>query len=888
MRYLTRSAEIRSQIASFAAANVLWLDTEVADWNTPCPRLSIIQVLTNPTDTTGESAYILDVLDQPDLVIEFMTQVIAHPKIEKVFHNANYDLKFLGKAQAQNVTCTLNLAKKIGKEALGVTNLKLKTLAAELCQFTKVDIEEQGSDWGKRSLTPKQLQYAMMDVVYLAAVHRCLLEFFSQKTVTQGDMASPFVKKSTGQVDSTSLTATKVRIAFECPRLFYLNHHFAAKSLFLPPESAVGIGNAFHQLADALIRLAVEEPNFQKLFRGEPAQLSIEKIATEMQSLFYHHTFLPYLQQAVEKDESKAPALLQVWQGLQSLIKKFAKLLVENRSYCSPETLIQQTFVLEERQVQHQFILPDDTQQKVTGKFDCLIYNFKLKRFCVVEFKTYEPADPSAQLAQVALYSYLLWIKKQVPVDSAVYCVLPKFIEHYYLWEELETTVHQRIPHKLQQMKQWLTWEPPNPNPPPETTQVDRLCPICPQQEKCKKFFISSDRAGDSNPISPISAATAINSPVSVQEPFKRSTSDQTKPTIEPTAAVNADAMGQALVDTLRSFKIGATYEGAAIGPAFVRVKLKPEMGIKVNSILKLSDDLRVQLGLNYPPLIAPQAGFVSVDLPRPDRQTAHFDHYIQAQKSAPTEPVRIAIGIDLDGKLVEADLSDPNTCHFLVGGTTGSGKSEFLRSLLLSLIVRHDPQHLKIALVDPKRVTFPEFEKMPWLFSSIVKDSDRAIELMGELVDEMDSRYQQFEAAGCNDLKTYNQKLGIQSNRQLSRIVCIFDEYADFMAEKETRVALEQSIKRLGAMARAAGIHLIIATQRPEAKVVTPLIRSNLPGRVALRTASAADSEIVLGGKQTAAASLLGKGDLLYLGGANFLRLQSLFASEIRLPDKS
>nr|WP_019502821.1 FtsK/SpoIIIE domain-containing protein [Pseudanabaena sp. PCC 6802] len=165
-----------------------------------------------------------------------------------------------------------------------------------------------------------------------------------------------------------------------------------------------------------------------------------------------------------------------------------------------------------------------------------------------------------------------------------------------------------------------------------------------------------------------------------------------------------------------------------------------------------------------------------------------------------------------------------------------------------------------------------------------MVKDRDRAIALMSELVTEMGQRYHRFEKAKCADIQTYNQKMEGQDGQFLSRIVCIFDEYADFMAEKETRTELEQSIKRLGAMARAAGIHLIVATQRPEAKVVTPLIRSNLPRRVALRTASEADSAIILGGKETSAANLLGKGDLLYQSGAQLLRLQSLFADAIAL----
>jgi DNA segregation ATPase FtsK/SpoIIIE, S-DNA-T family len=202
-----------------------------------------------------------------------------------------------------------------------------------------------------------------------------------------------------------------------------------------------------------------------------------------------------------------------------------------------------------------------------------------------------------------------------------------------------------------------------------------------------------------------------------------------------------------------------------------------------------------------------------------------------------------------------------------------------------LSLLLRHPVEQLQVVLVDPKRITFPEFERMPWLLAPIVKDSEAAIAMMEQLVDVMEQRYRRFEQAQCNDLTAYNQKFRDQPTQHLARIVCIFDEYADFMAEKETANALEQSIKRLGAMARAAGIHLIIATQRPEAKVVTPLIRSNLPGRIALRTASAADSAIILGDKTTNAASLLGKGDLLYLSSGKQIRLQSLLATSIDLP---
>ncbi|AHJ28046.1 DNA translocase FtsK [Nodularia spumigena CS-584] len=869
MHYLTTATEIRGFISTLTSHKTLWLDTEIADFTTHYPRLSLIQVLADPTDSTGVSAYLLDVLDKPDLAEYFINQIMINPNIEKVFHNAGFDLKYLGKKLAQNITCTYQIARKITRDRLKVSNLKLKTLAAELCHFVNVDADEGSSDWGKRPLSDKQVKYAAMDTVYLAAVHRKLLEISEPHAVANiFNMVNHISHPITAKSVNSPLNVTKVRIAFECARLFYLNHKFGDKAIFFPPNSATGIGNPFHKLADEFVKLALIEPRFKAVLKPAAEQLKLEEVSSQMQQIFYQLEFFPYLQTATNKNPSHGQTLLQVWQGLQGLIKRFAELLIINRQYCNAETVISNTFISQEHSIEYDFTLPDGTQQLVRGEFDCLVFNFAQNRLCMIEFKTYQPVDPSSQLAQVSLYSYMLWQKKKVPVDSAVYCVLPEFKEYKYSWEQLENTVNQLIPHKLFQMQQWLSWEPPQPNTPPPTTQ-SYLCEICPQQEKCQTFFTAPVADEVDNLLSENKSIDA------------NSTQDITHNTSKEAESVNADFIGAELVTTLQSFNVGVDYLGATVGPAFIRVKLKPHRGVKVNAIIKLSADLQVQLGLEKPPLIAPQAGYVSIDLPRQNRQVASFEAYIQPQFLPPTVPVKIAMGVSIEGYLLEADLSDPNTCHFLVGGTTGSGKSEFLRSLLLSLLYSHSPQHLKIALVDPKRVTFPEFEKMPWLYSPVVKDCDRAVELMEQLVAEMESRYQKFENAKCADLTSYNQS----SSHILPRIVCIFDEYADFMAEREVRKVLELSIKRLGAMARAAGIHLIIATQRPEAGIVTPIIRSNLPGRVALRTASEADSKIVLGGTDTSAAYLLGKGDLLYQMGAQTHRLQSLFAKNISIP---
>lgn len=189
MSYITEASQIIAIINKFTSAKILFADTEVADWNTAYPRLSLIQVLADTDNLNADRAYILDVLDKPDLVAYFVNQIMINSEIEKVFHNASYDLRYLGGSKAKNVTCTLKIAKKITRDRLSVSNLKLKTLAAELCQFTNVDTEEQASDWGRRPLTKKQLKYAKYDTVYLAHVHQRLLKVANRNYTTSEESA---------------------------------------------------------------------------------------------------------------------------------------------------------------------------------------------------------------------------------------------------------------------------------------------------------------------------------------------------------------------------------------------------------------------------------------------------------------------------------------------------------------------------------------------------------------------------------------------------------------------------------------------------------------------------------------------------------------------------
>ncbi|MEH2324891.1 MAG: ribonuclease D [Nostoc sp.] len=180
MPYLTSAGEISAIVAEYTNAKTLWIDTEVADYKSRNPRLSLIQVLDNPKDMSGDRVYLLDVLDKPNIIAEFIEKVMINSAIEKVFHNASYDLKLLGNKKAKNITCTLDIAKKIPYYLLPLPNYQLKTIATSVCSFNNIDKQEQTSDWGKRPLTEEQIEYAYLDCIYLAQIHSNLLDLQAQ------------------------------------------------------------------------------------------------------------------------------------------------------------------------------------------------------------------------------------------------------------------------------------------------------------------------------------------------------------------------------------------------------------------------------------------------------------------------------------------------------------------------------------------------------------------------------------------------------------------------------------------------------------------------------------------------------------------------------------
>ncbi|MGD1702169.1 hypothetical protein [Dapis sp. BLCC M229] len=290
------------------------------------------------------------------------------------------------------------------------------------------------------------------------------------------------------QLQSPPFSINDVKVAFSCPRLFYLKQRFGGEYLFLSKDYIQEIDNAFVDLANQLMNMIRQESRIQVLFAGQFEELVVEAIANQIQQLFYELIFFPYLETIITKDASLATALYQVWQVLTRLIFNISEIIVKNRRYCHESVVLRRTLITGEIPVDYTFKIPNGKTQKLTGKVNNLIFDFESRRLCVVHYQTYETVEVSSQLIGVALYSFLLKQKKKVPVDAVVYWVFPELGEYHYSWEKLESVVESLVPSKLEEMREWLRWEEFQPNPPPRT-EKEYLCDICPQREKCQSFF---------------------------------------------------------------------------------------------------------------------------------------------------------------------------------------------------------------------------------------------------------------------------------------------------------------------------------------------------------------------------------------------------------------
>jgi S-DNA-T family DNA segregation ATPase FtsK/SpoIIIE len=334
------------------------------------------------------------------------------------------------------------------------------------------------------------------------------------------------------------------------------------------------------------------------------------------------------------------------------------------------------------------------------------------------------------------------------------------------------------------------------------------------------------------------------------------------------------DAVAERIVDAFKAFGL-AVEAGDVVGaPQVTRVKVKPAAGVKVASLANRAEDLQVSLALDEPPFIRAGRGFVIIDLPRADRQTIFLlDALRRGLMDASKSPMAFLVGVGIEGEPILSDFCDSNTCHILVAGTSGSGKSEWLKTLVASLVHRNPPEHLRLALVDPKVLTFSSIADSAYLWRPVATDLGSALAILRDAISEMDKRYNMLAKEGLVSLHDRFQ----EGRTDVPFLVLVFDEFADLiLTGRNEKKEFEDMVARLAGKGRAAGVHLVLATQRPDRTVVTGLIKSNLPMKICLRVSNSTNSQIVIG--EPGAESLLGKGDLLCDLGRGIARAQSYF----------
>ncbi len=335
------------------------------------------------------------------------------------------------------------------------------------------------------------------------------------------------------------------------------------------------------------------------------------------------------------------------------------------------------------------------------------------------------------------------------------------------------------------------------------------------------------------------------------------------------------------LVETLKSFHVNTKIENISRGPTITRYELKPEMGTKVRSIANLVDDIALNLATTGVRIEAPIPGkaAVGIEVPNKKQATVHLRTLIQSEAFTNAKSkLTCCLGEDVAGEAVYFDIA--KMPHLLIAGATGMGKSVCINSLVVSLLYKASPEDVKLILVDPKKVEMSIYNGIPHLLVPVVSDPKKAAGSLSWAVAEMERRFGLIEAVGVRDVKTFNEKTKDDPDYEfLPQIVIIIDELADLMMTAPDDV--EESICRLAQKARAAGMHLIIGTQRPSVDVITGLIKANIPSRIAFTVASQIDSRTII--DRGGAENLIGRGDMLFypVGAAKPMRVQGAFVSE-------
>jgi len=631
-------------------------------------------------------------------------------------------------------------------------------------------------------------------------------------------------------------SVTDLHLCQHCQRLMAYNRSGKTFAYMVGIEgNGVFPGKKFHEFLSRFMKDAAgygDKKNYNSLL-----QIFTNKKSDNTQpffdfitSTYYYPFIIEHAQKITPEQLNSLTAGVEKW--VNYLLGFINPILSQTEE---PENILASVFHNAETLIKSQYAYNDNEIITITGKPDGLLFDPISNEAIILEFKGHLASDKTQDLTQAALYAWLVNTHTGlIPKVDIIYLEEDKPLAQYS-WEYIKQFIDQ-LPFLFDAAREVIESKKPL-----RHTLNRELCLKCPFNDSC------DDDWGERS------------------FPFVRDPNNEVK------------QLAQELINVLDKHGLPSKLDGYIKGPQFFRIKIIPDFTKKVTvaKIIRKSDDLQVALNLPTAPIIRPQGGHISIDIPRKNRDIISIDSFINNVEYKLDDEVIFPLGVNINGEPFWVNIADPTMTSILVGGMSGSGKSVLLRSILVCLGLIAPINTISFTLIDPKRVTFTDIIDLPCLNGPVLMDPEKVIQSLEMAVDEMESRYREFEKNKVSDIIKYNAL----EKGFFKRRVIIVDEYADLILDKQSKVSLETAIQRLGQKGRAAGFHLILATQRPDAKIVTGVIKANLQLKVCLKVNSAINSKIILdeGGGE----SLMGFGDMLVGGSIGVQRLQAPFVSD-------
>lgn len=661
---------------------------------------------------------------------------------------------------------------------------------------------------------------------------------------------------------SVRLSVTEVRNALRCPRLFTLGRARGRVVAF--PVGSSLLGATFHRVVDRFaLEVATPPGHFQALREGA------ERDEVEASLVRW---LLAIVVDELAKDATYASVPGEV-DNLAEALREFARHLSGRIAAFrqAPREAMPKLVQCGERSLEMSLGADGPT---VHGRLDAL-YGDPRGALEVIEYKLTDEANNPLDRAQVALYRELLRASDATEARPVVLRFLPTLRETTMSPMEADTLVERTLVPLLRDMVTWL--EHPTTTPP--TARRD-ICPTCPLALECSDTHRDQIPARDDPPAAGARPRPSVEGVLRGAAPIERMSADL------PDTAGQAEAerlRGVILHELQRQGIVATSPRPPTVGPTLYVIDIVRPRG-PVRQLDRAAEDVRHRLASanNIDVAYEKHGGHRRFVVRRSDPQPVLLGPLLQRRREwLFARPGRFVVGQQPDGEVVCGDFGDASTPHLLVAGQAGSGKSCLLRAIVASLVQFHGPERIRFTLIDPKRVTFHAGAFLSavgaHLDGPIEYDAERAVPAVLQLVEVMHERYTLFERARVADLDEYNAEIAPEA--RLERRVVVIDEFQDLTADKKAAMPFFDGIKRLGAKARAAGVHLILATQRPDAATVPPILKANLGGKVALKVASQSNSRIIL--DEGGAEHLMGKGDMLVELGHGIVRAQAAMVDD-------